>query len=279
MVDRRPVGFVAIILVVTTIATVFIFQIEEQENVEILARRTPENIPAGQPGSPSYSFDLMAVEDLPDLVVRVHFLYKLKEPVLVVPWNETEGSDIETLMSNVPRIVSLRESVEKAASNFGQENVFETFELRGPGEKKVLFVDFTDTIEAFSGEAELKTIRSLFAFEIDRYGNVSVYAGVRDFFFNRDTAITEIRYSYQAEDLCFRSARVMDSATSCDQVGGAPTGRIHLRDLSASDTLHVEVTIDTMNMFGHSGLIMLLTTDTGDGPGPREVSWIGARSS
>lgn len=278
MVDKRFIGFLAIILIVTTMISMIFFQIEEVEEVQVLARRTPENIPGGRPGTPSYSFDLMAVRDLPDLLVRCHFLVKIKDPILDKLWNETDGREVENLIANVPRISRILSRLDGLGDELGEESTYETFEIEDR-DRKLFVIDFTNTIAALAGEEQLKSQYTLYAFELDEYGNVSLFGGYRDFFFRRDTVINEIRYSTQTQSWCYQSERATGKGETCWPVSEAPMGKIHLTDLPESGKMHLEVTIDTQNMFGHSGIIRIVETDTGYGPGPMMVDWIGAKAT
>lgn len=275
MVDRRLVGFMASILVITTILSLLIFRVGEKDVVKILAQRTPSDIAGGVPGSPSYSIDLMAVRDLPDLVVRLHFLVNLSVP-LVKPWNETTGRKLEDLVANFPRLEEIRTFLDSMRTQLGGEPTYRILELE-QGRAMYLF-DFTDTMAAITGQDTLTTVYTMYAFIVGDEPSVSVFGGYRDFFFSRDTVISAIKYTSPKESVCFRSKSTTGEET-CLTIGEAPVGILHLHDLAAGERMHLEVTLDTLYMFGHGGIIQMVTTETGFGPGPTTLKAIGARSS
>ncbi len=275
MADRRLIGFVATILVVTTLVTALMFQIREEEAVRFLAVRTPSDIPGGVPGSPSYSFDILAAKETPDLVIRSYFLFKLVEPVLDKRWNETSGREMDDLIANYPRLRETRQQLEALAEQAGIGSAYSIYEV-GEG-RKLKVLDFTDAIEAISGRTALLTTYTIYAFEVDQHGNVSIYAGYRDFFFDRNRLIAQIRYSTPSESRCFVGKEAV-GVQGCGSVNDIPIGILHFSDLASGQKCHVEVTLNTMYMFGHRGLVRIVRTETGHGPGPTLVDWIGARS-
>ena len=74
---------------------------------------------------------------------------------------------------------------------------------------------------------------------------------------------------------CFGIRGAAGTTDVCRQVADAPMGRIRLADLAQNDRVRVDVGLDTSMMFGHSGLLQLVTTDTGFGFEPSVVGLIG----
>lgn len=274
MVDRRLVGFMAIILVITTILSFLIFRVGEKDVAKILAQRTPSDIPGGVPGSPSYSLDVMAVRDLPDLVIRFNFLVSLSVP-LVKPWNETAGRKFEDMIANFPRLKEIRTFLDSMQTQLGGEPTYKIlqFELGGT----MYLFDFTDAIAAVAGEDTITTVYTMYAFIVGSEGTVSVFGGYRDFFFSRDTVISRITYTSPKESMCFRSKAAIGEE-ACSTIDEAPVGILHLHDLAAGQKMHMEVTLDTFYMFGHGGIIQMISVETGYGPGPITLKWIGSRT-
>ncbi len=275
MVDRRLAGFLAIILVITTLVSFLTFGIREKEVVRVLAQRTPSDIPGGVPGSPSYSIDLMAVRDLPDLVVRFHFLVNLSVP-LVKPWNETTGRSLEDMIANVPRFRETKAFLDSMQAQLGGQPTYQVFELELGG--KMYLFDFTDAMAALAGEEILGSVYTVYALLVGEGGRVSTFCGYRDFFFSRNTVISSIRYTSPRESICFKS-KSAPGEEPCASIAEAPFGMLHFHDLSAGERVHLEVTLDTLYMFGHAGIIQFVTTETGFGAGPMAINWIGAKSS
>jgi hypothetical protein len=282
VVDRRLVGFIAIILVITTLIALLIFQVSEDEVVRILASRTPDNVPGGRPGSPSYSIDLMAVQDLPDLVVELSFMQNITSMPLVKLWNETTSREYGDMLANVPRITNIMKHLENVAASMGMESLIKEYEIE-KADRKLYVIDLTDAIIAFAGEETLRTVYTVYAFNVYPDGHVSVFAGYRDFFLYRRAyfldktlIVGEIKIQTPTESLCFRSEDAPGGLGSCTPLLDAPIGRLKTKDLSSGDRVHIEVTLNTINMFGHSGILEVVTTETGHGTGPSVVEWIGA---
>lgn len=282
MVDRRLVGFLAIIMVITTLIALTVFRVGEDEIVRILASRTPDNIPGGRPGSPSYSLDLMAAKEIPDLIIRLHFLHNLTNIYLIRPWNETTGREFEDLIANVPRLTTLRMHLYAAAQATGAESLVDEYEIER-ADRRLMILDLTDAIAAFGGEETLRTVYTIYAFNINPDGQVSVFGGYRDFFLysrsfslNRRPIVQEISYTTPSGSTCFRSGEAPGGRGSCGRVLDAPVGKLRVEGLAASERVSLQVTLDTINMFGHSGILEVITTETGYGMGPSIAEWIGA---
>jgi hypothetical protein len=282
VVERRLVGYLAIILVITTLIALLVFQVSEDEVVRILASRTPDNVPGGRPGSPSYSIDLMSVQDVPDLVIELSFIQNITRMPLVKLWNETTSREYEDMLANVPRLSNIIKHLENAAAALGVESLVDEYEIE-KADRKLYVIDLTDAIIAFAGEETLRTVYTVYAFNVYPDGHVSVFGGYRDFFLYRRSyfldktfVVGEIKIQTPTESHCFRSEDAQGGLGSCNSVLDAPIGRLKATDLSSGDRVHIEVTLNTINMFGHSGILEVITTETGHGPGPSIVEWIGA---
>jgi len=274
MVDRRLVGFLSIILVVATIVSILVFSPGERERIRVLASRTPERISAASPGSPSYSFELMAARDLPYLVVETHFLARAW-PATLIPWSETAGRGAMDLVGNVPRLAEIKRFLEMLGGLVGLESPYSVLDFDIDDRRIVLF-DFSDAVGAMAGQDRIDDQYTAYAFILDDQDTVSIYAGYRDFFFGRDTVIAEVRYQGPGVSECFGIRGVVGSTDASRRVADAPMGRIRLDDLEQNDRVRVDVGLDTSRMFGHSGLLQLVTTDTGFGFEPSVVSLIGS---
>ncbi len=278
MVDRSLAGYVAIIIVITSVLTGIVFQVKQEEAVTVLAKRMPENIPGGRPGTPSYSFDLMATREVPELVVRSYFLVNLTNPQLMRPWNETEGRTLHDLIENLPRTSGAKAFLDRLSALTGNISGYRFFEVEPKSGRRLLVFDFTDAMEALAGPQRLGSLYTIYAFEPRPSGNVTVYAGLRDFFFRREKVISEIRYSSPSGQACYRSKEAV-ALGECNQISDAPVGILKFKDLRPGDKVHVEVRLSTLHMFGHRGLLHIVTTQTGYGPGPVISEFIGSRAT
>jgi hypothetical protein len=283
--DRRFVGYVLIILVITTVISALIFRGGAEEEVRILSSRTPDDVPGGRPGSPSYSLDILAARDLPDLIIRFHFLVNLTGMPLSSPWNETDDRSFQGLVDNVPLIQELIENLDAIQDSYGLGSLYEIYELEMP-DRILHVIDFSGMMAALAGDAQLRTLYTLYAFSISSEDVVSVLGGYRDFFVYRGdfattgyNVISEIHYRDPSEFVCFRSDEAPPSDEECGKLPDAPVGVLRFADLSADESVHIEVTLNTLQMFGHSGIIQIVTTGTGYGPGPTLARWIGAKGT
>jgi hypothetical protein len=285
VVDRRLIGYLVIILVITTVITGLIFQVEEDEAVRILSSRMPDNVPGNRPGSRSYSMTILATTDLPDLIVRFHFLINLTSIQLAKPWSVQEGRELEDLVDNVPRIKGLIDQLGRLADDLGIESAYTTYELETPS-MRLQVVDFSDAMSAIAGDRALRTVYTVYAFGIGPGDRVSVLAGYRDFFVyawdfgvTGRNALSEISFASQANSSCYRSEDAPGPAEGCDQVDDAPVGVIRFRDLDREDSVQIGVVLDTSKMFSHSGIVQIITTESGHGSGPVLVGRIGSRGT
>ncbi len=275
--DRPLTGFIAIILIITTITSVIIFNVEDEEPVRLLSHRTPKNIPGRRPGSPSYSLDVMVTQDLPRILIKTHFLEKLENLQLAQPWNETEARSLEGLVENVPVLAALSAEMEVLSRRMNA-STHEVIKTRAGGETKLYFIDFTDSMAIIAGESQLPTTRSIYAFQVDPQGSVSIYGGYRDFFFMREEVISEIRYQLPSQYLCFRSEDAPGGMDGCQPVLESPVGIIEVEDIHPDEKVHLEVTLNTQQMFGHKGIIQLVTVETGHGRFPIIADYIGPKA-
>jgi hypothetical protein len=270
MVQRQLVGLTAIILVATTLTTMLIFESGEEEAVRVVASRNPDKV-AGSPGSPSYSLDFMAVRELPDLIIRLHFLSKIGNPVLDRPWNETTGRSPEDMCANYLTLGTIKTFLDDLSAQLG-EPTYEVLEFNDTG---LMVIDLTKTIVALGAEDQLTTLSTMYAFDPDSEGDITIYAGYRDFFVGRDRSITEIKYSTRSEATCFKSERV--GGSGCLDIEDAPFGTIRLRDLPADEIASLEVNLDALHVSTRMDLLRIVRTATGYGPGPLLVDWLGAK--
>jgi hypothetical protein len=280
--DRRLVGFIALILVITTMISVALFRVEEEEPVRLLSHRTPQSIPGGRPGSPSYSFDVIATKALPDLILRCHFLRKLEDIPLAKGWNETQGREPDDLIANAPRVRHLRAALENLSTDMDSDS-YRMLEIDREGSGYLVLFDFTDSAEILAGEEKLHTIYTAYGFEVKADGNVSVYAGYRDFFFDKDRIVTEIRMSTEVPGAklgssCYRSEKAPGGMGDCQAISDSPVGILRFQEVSKDQKIHVEVTLNTQPMFGHRGLLQVITAETGYGYEPMLVQNIGWRA-
>jgi hypothetical protein len=285
MVDRRFVGYVLIILVITSIISALIFRGGGEEEVRFLSSRIPDDVPGGRPGSPSYSLDILVARDLPDLIVRLQFLVNLTGMPLARPWNETDDRSFEGLVNNVPRIRELMERIDALEDGFGLGSLYEVYELDMP-DRKLHVIDFSAMMAGLAGEGQLRSIYTLYAFSVSSEDVVSVLGGYRDFFVQRGdfattgySVISEVRYREPSGVACFRSEEAPPSDEECGKLLDAPVGLLRFTDLSADESVHIEVTLNTIRMFGHSGIIQIVTTETGYGPGPSLAKRIGPKGT
>ena len=246
--------------------------------MRILASRTPSDIPGSRPGSPSYSFEMMATKDLPDLIIDTYFLVRTW-PTTSRSWGEVEGRETLDVLGNIPRLSAIMQGLDRLGELFGQDPPYATYELDAAGGAKLHVFDFTDAIGSLGGQDCLDDQYTIYVVMIDDRDQFRVYAGYRDFFFRRETVITEVDYQAPGVSECFRSSRAIGGVASCKPITDAPMGNIHLTDLETNDRIRVDVDLDTSEMFGHSGLLQLVTTETGYGPGSFMVNVIGTKSS
>ena len=268
-------GFVAVILVITTTISLIAFERGPKEALQFLSHRTPNSIVGGQQGSPSYSFDLMATRDVDDLVIRFNFMARQTEIALKEPWNRSLGRDPEELIRNVPRIEKIKEALDAVANLTGAET-YHVFQIGGQGRKIVTF-DFTDAMLRLAGPRQMGSVYTVYAFEVDDKGNVSVYAGCRDFFFRRETAIQSIKIKTPSAVMCFAGVEGM-GAPGCEPISDAPLGVVELARLKKGERVGVEVVLNSVYMFPHKGLLELITTESSEGRGPVIVETISGES-
>jgi hypothetical protein len=260
--DRGLIGLVAIALVAATAISLLTFNVKEEERVRFAATQVPDEMGCGLRDTQHHSFDVMATTDLPDLVIRTGFLMKPQDHPMRDPWNMTGTMQREV-------ITGLLDGLK---DDTGSER-YSVIDIDDASGRKLNIVDVSDSMAVLLGEDLLKDFSTIYALEEDAQGRLSFYRGPRDFFFDRDITITEIVVTRGGETQVYSSnenATKMGYAT----IAEAPMGKIHLRDLSAGERIHVEVTVMTAGMPCHEGLIRVVRTDTGYGPGPIMISRI-----
>ena len=137
-------------------------------------------------------------------------------------------------------------------------------------------MDFTDAMSVLVGPDQLKGVYTLYAFDVAREGNVSVYGGCRDFFFRRDTVVRGIKITLPSETLCFgRVERV--GAAVCRSMTDAPMGLVELPRLGKGQRIRVHVVLNSVHMFPHMGMIQLIETKSSGERGPVIIERISGR--
>jgi hypothetical protein len=278
LIDRGLLGFICIILVVATVLSILVFSHEDKDSIRVLASRTPANIAGSRPGTPSYSFEMMATRDLPDVVVKTFFLVRSSPPVSV-PWADLSNVGVVELIGNVPRLSEIKARLDNLTAASGLEAPYNILQFEPELGGVLHLFDFTDAVEAIAGADQIDDQYTAYAMLVDEGGRVTIYAGYRDFFFRRSSVITEVSYWTGNVSRCFRSRRAQGMLGSCETMANAPMGIIHLRDVVRNQRLRVDVSLDTYNMFGHSGILQIVTTETGMERGPSIINLIGSRGT
>lgn len=264
MPDRRLIGLLLIALVVATVVTGVTFNVKEEQKVVMLATKVPEAVQCQTKATLSHSFDFMAAKDLPDVVIRCAFLARPPESVYGLPWSEAglaQRQLIQGLLDGLEGRVAVKP--------------YQTYELRMDSGSKLTIVDFTEAMALLAGEERVKDFYTIYAIEEAPGGNASFYRGVRDFFFNRDSTIAEIRYSSRNLSKTLRSALMGMSAGGYPPLSDVPSGKVRLQNLLAGQKVHFEVTIQTERMLCQEGTLRLLRLDTGYGLESMVVERIG----
>jgi len=274
--DRRFAGYLAIILVITTVSSLVAFQRSPREALRFLSHRTPASIVGGQQGTPSYSFDLMATRDVDGLVIRFEFLVRQTGIALVKPWNSTAGRKFEDMVQNVPRLYEIKNALHELGKSAGIE-AYRVFEVESK-EGKVVVMDFTEAMALLVGSEEIRDVYTVYAFDVDREGNVSVYGGCRDFFFRRGTVVQGIKIMLPSQTLCFGRVEGVGAA-ACRSVTDAPMGLVELERLRKGQRVGVRVALNSVYMFPHEGMIQLIETESSEGRGPVILERISGRSA
>ncbi len=263
MPDRRLIGLLAIVFIITTVITGITFNIKEPEYIQFLARFTPEIMQCGPRDTTYHSFDFMVTKDLPDIVIRCGFLYKPPVPCMGSPWGK-RGAEQKRI------IEGFLETLQKDQST----TIYQTYEIEGKG-GTLHIIDFTEAMATLVGEDMIKNYDTIYALEEDENGNLSFYRGVRDFFFNSDATITEIKYSRRGMTTIYRSEDAQAEGEEYPPISEAPIGKIRMQNLSSSEKIHFEISMGMQYMPCHNGVIRIVRVDTGYGQGEPILDRIG----
>lgn len=265
MSDRRFLGLLGISLVVSTVLTGITFNVKEEERVRFLASTMPSAVQCEEQATRVYSFEFMVTRELPDVRILCGLLIKRASIPGEIPWG-VDGLQRKALITH------LLEELDDLADGSPFYRVYEVQEDSGT---KLEILDFGDFLAAMGGKDLLRTCDTLYAEEEDRSGNVSFYRGVRDFFFNSERTLLEVKYSSPGESRVFRSESLGTQAEGYPPISEAPLDGIWLRNLVAGDRVRVEVKANTQNMpywrllgeipFCHEGIIRLVVVETGQG--------------
>ena len=261
MPDRGLVGLLAIALVVATVITAITFQVKGDEYVHLLTRSVPETIQCQSQETKYHSLDFMVTQDLPDIVIRCMFLYRPPDRYPWQPWDQVGPGQKEVIANLLDQL-----------SPSGENPLYQTYTLE-EDDRTIEIIDFTDAMGLLVGEEMVKNYNTIYAIEKSESGAISFYRGVRDFFFERDVCITEVKVTRRGETVIFSGEDDRkDVALPLEQ---ALPGKVRLQDLIAGEKIHVEVEVELQWMPCQHGVIRLFRIDTGHGEGSPIIDHIG----
>ncbi len=266
--DRRLVGILAIAAILSTLVSIGIFQRKEEEPVRFAVNTFPENLPWAGYGRPRFVADIVATTELPDLIVEYSILKRVR-PVLADPWNQT-SLPAENLASNILLLENTRAWIERCRRDGLEVSVKEReVPVRVNGSDAVLYVyDYTDVFKTFGlGPGQLNTTETVWGLLVDASGNVSTYAGIRDFFFDRLRIMHSLEVFDKTGKESYASKRMLPELRGGRPgIDAAPAmGTLHRRGLSEGDRVHIFFDLMAERMFRHEGFIQLIVTRTGFG--------------
>jgi len=261
--NKQLAGLMAIALIVSTILVGTMFSIKEEDDVEFLAASMPETIRCSEQAKLVHSLDFMATQDLPEIVIRCATLAKRPDIATETTWNEV-------CLENKEAIERFLDQLQAVSGS----PVYRRYEIETEDGTEIQVIDFSEMMAAIGGNGLLPGCNTIYAVETKPGGNVSLYRGVRDFFFLRHDTITEIECSSPDGTSSFRSPSMGSQAVGYPPISDAPMGKMHVHNLSSGDRVHLEVHFDTQKLpnyrivaetpFCHDGIIRLVTVDTGE---------------
>jgi len=263
--DRRFIGLLGIAVVISTVFTGITFNAKEVEQVRFLASSMPKVVQCEEQAIRTHSFDFMVTQDLPDVLIRCSLLIKRTILPGETPWT-VSGLEHKALL------LHLLGELEGLA---GDLSLYRVYEIQEDSGIRLEIMDFSDFLSAMAGKDVLKVCDTVYCVEQSRDGNASFYRGVRDFFFNSEETLLEVKYSSPVESRVFRSEDLGPQSEGYPSISEAPVGMIHLRNLTSGDRVHVEVKANTQRMpywrviaetpYCHEGIIRLVVVETGSG--------------
>jgi hypothetical protein len=230
----------------------------------------PENLPRAGYGRPRFVLDLMAVRNLPDVIVKYSILMKA-HPELIKPWNETDVTYFNRweLAGNIPLLMETQAWFDRSSrQGLGLSIITAEMQLEYRGSRSRMYIyDYTDAFRALGlGLGQLNTTDTIWAIIVDESsGNVSVFSGIRDFFYNR----LRIMYSLEISDgegtESYASPRMPPElrGEKPSLASGPPLGTTHSKDVTEGDRIHIFFELMAERIFPHEGLIQLVMIETG----------------
>jgi len=268
MVDRRLAGILGISAILSTLVSIGIYRQVAGGAVEVAVNTFPANLPWAGYARPRFVTDLVATKDLPDLVAEYSMLKRV-DPVLAKPWSQASHSP-DGLAGNVMLLNQLEQWLERCRAA-GLDLSADRREMRvrvNGSDARLHIFDYTRAYEAFGlGPAQLYATDTVWAFLVDDSGNVSTYAGIRDFFYDRLTIIYSLDISDRAGSESYASSKMPPELRGDKPgIGKAPAmGTVHRREIWEGDRIHVVFDLIGESMFRHEGFLQLIVIRTGLG--------------
>jgi len=266
--DRRLAGTLAISVVLSTMISLQILPRTEDEPAKVVVNAFPQNLPWGRHGTPRFVTDVVTTRNLPDLILRYSVLKRV-HPALLHPWNETSLPP-EELWKNVQILEEMSKWLDRCTDEglelpVAEEQIdVEQGKVRGD----LYVLDYTDAFKTMgAGPGQLNGTSTVWAFLIDPSGNISTFAGIRDFFFERLRLVYSFEISDEHGSASFVSDRVPEELRRGAMGIGLipPEGTIHAKDLTAGARIHVLFQTMSERMFVHEGILQLIEIETGYG--------------
>jgi len=267
--DRKLAGILVVSTVVTTVLSFLFFEIGAEDAIQVLINTFPADLPRGGYGRPRFVLDLMANDDLPDLVVEYSILRKT-HPALVRPWNQTNAADWgpAELVGNIPLLMETQAWFQRCFEDGLELPVLiskRPLEYNGSQADLYIF-DYTDAYRALGlGLGQLNTTDTVWAIVAGSSGNVSTFSGIRDFFFDRLGIMYSLEISGGRGNQSFASPR-MPAELRGEKPGMelAPSiGAVHISDLNEGDRIHIVFELMAERIFPNQGMIQLINIWTG----------------
>lgn len=244
MVRREFIGIVLIALTASTIVTLMLIGEVSEDRVEVLENKHPKGL--GHDSRNTFSLALIAREPLTSVVIEVSALRELDTTTMEVEMGQF-GREAMMELEPISTMMEMCNQIGVEPEEFEMEDV-----VRNKTTQDLYVFDFTDALADINGNVvsgyDDWGLTTVYAGFFNESGMSYLYGGVSDFFFMRNSTITELSVEFNDDKKVYKRLKELSPSEIAsgvpDMLDAPPLGMVEFRDLEKDDTMRLAFSID-----------------------------------
>ncbi len=244
MVRREFIGIVLIALTASTVVTLMLIGEVSEDRVEVLENKHPKGL--SHDSRNTFSLALIAREPLTSVVIEVSALRKLDTRTMDLEMGQF-GREAMMELEPISTMMEMCNQIGVEPEEFEMEDV-----VRNKTTQDLYIFDFTDALANVDGSIvsgyDDWGLTTVYAGFFNESGMSHLYGGVNDFFFMRNSTITELSVEYNDDKEVYKRLKELSPSEIAsgvpDMLDAPPLGMVEFRDLEKDDTMRLAFSID-----------------------------------